>query len=286
MRNTLLLFTLLALPQALPAQTKASPIDKFRQLEEILPTPNDYRTASGAPGHRYWQQRADYNIKVELDDSNQRIIGSETITYHNVSPDTLNYLWLQLDQNIFEPGSDANLTRTAPDFQKMPFTTAAGFLRDPFDGGDKITAVIDAAGQPLPHTINRTMMRIDLPKPLASGESVSFSIDWNYKINEQQVLGGRSGYEYFEEDKNYLFEIAQWYPRMAAYYDVYGWQHKQFLGSGEFTLEFGDYEVALTAPADHVIAATGVLQNPQQVLTAAQRTAWIRQSTAAKPISS
>ncbi|MCU1261142.1 MAG: Aminopeptidase [Bryobacterales bacterium] len=278
------LFAVLALPQTLPAQSKLSPVDKFRQLEEVLPTPNEYRTASGAPGHKYWQQRADYNIKVELDDENQRIIGSETINYHNLSPDILTYLWLQLDQNIFEPQSDANLTRAAPDFQKMPFATAAGFLRDPFEGGDKITAVRDAAGQPLPHTINKTMMRIDLKKPLAPGESVAFSVEWNYKINNSKKVPGRTGYEYFEKDQNYIYEIAQWFPRMAAYYDVYGWQHKQFLGAGEFTLEFGDYKVAITAPADHTVAATGVLQNPQQVLSKDQRARLERAKNAIKPV--
>jgi hypothetical protein len=266
------------------AQNKLSPIDKFRQLEEVLPTPNEYRTASGAPGHKYWQQRADYNIKVELDDENQRIIGSETINYHNVSPDALNYLWMQLDQNIFEPSSDANVTRTAPDFSKMPFGMAAGYLRDPFDGGDKVTSVRDSQGQPLAHTINKTMMRIDLKKPLASGESVTFSVDWNYKINNSKKVGGRTGYEYFEKDQNYIYEIAQWFPRMAAYYDVYGWQHKQFLGAGEFTLEFGDYKVAITAPSDFVIAGTGVLQNPQQVLTKNQRARLEQAKSAKKPV--
>ena len=274
----------LLFPQQLAAQSKASPIDKFRQLEEMLPTPTVYRTASGAPGSKYWQQRADYNIKVELDDENQRIIGSETIHYHNVSPDSLSYLWLQLDQNIFDPKSDAVMTRTAPDFSKTPFPTVAGLLRDPFDGGDKITAVRDAAGQPLAHTINKTMMRIDLKKPLASGESVVFSVDWNYRINNSKKVTGRTGYEYFEKDQNYLYEIAQWFPRMAAYYDVYGWQHKQFLGAGEFTLEFGDYKVAITAPADHVVAATGVLQNAQQVLTKDQRARLEQSKTATKPM--
>jgi len=278
-----LLFVIACAPLLL-AQKKLSPIDKFRQLEEVLPTPTEYRTASGAPGNKYWQQRADYNIKVEIDDENQKIIGSETINYHNQSPDTLTYLWMQLDQNIFEPNSDANLTRTAPDFHQMPFAMAAGLLRDPFDGGDKVTAVRDASGQPLAHTINKTMMRIDLKKPLAPGESVTYSVDWNYKINNSKKVFGRTGYEYFEKDQNYIYEIAQWFPRMAAYYDVYGWQHKQFLGAGEFTLEFGDYTVAITAPADHTVAATGVLQNPQQVLSAAQRARLEQAKTASKPV--
>lgn len=265
-------------------QSKQSPIDKFRQLEEILPTANDYRTASGAPGAKYWQQRADYNIKVELDDVNQRIIGSETVTYHNESPDTLTYLWLQLDQNIFEPKSDANLTRTAPDFTKFSFNEVAGYLRDPFDGGDKIQAVMDGAGKPLHYVVNRTMMRIDLPKPLVSGQSYVFRVDWNYNITNAKKIGGRSGYEYFPKDGNYVYEIAQWFPRMCAYYDVYGWQHKQFLGSGEFTLEFGNYDVAITTPDDHIVGATGVLQNPDKVLSAAQRQRMEEARTAKKPV--
>jgi hypothetical protein len=278
------LLAVLLLPQALLAQSKESPIDKFRQLEELLPTPNEYRTASGAPGHKYWQQRADYNIRVELDDETQRITGSETIDYHNVSPDALTYLWMQLDQNIFEPKSDANITRTAPDFKTLPFIAAAALLRDPFDGGYKIAEVREASGNPLHHVISKTMMRIDLPKPLLSGESFSYSVNWSYNINNSKKVGGRTGYEYFEKDKNYIYEIAQWFPRMAAYYDVYGWQHKQFLGAGEFTLEFGNYKVAITAPTDHTVAATGVLQNPSQVLSSEQRARLEQAKSATKPV--
>jgi hypothetical protein len=242
--------------------TKQSPADKFRQLEEILPTPNEYRAASGAPGHRYWQQKVDYNIKVEIDDLNQRCIGSETITYKNNSPDTLTYLWLQLDQNIFEPGSDSNLTMTAPDMTKLSYAQALSLMRDPFPGGYRVSSVKDALGAALPFTVVKTMMRIDLKKPLATGESTTFSVDWSFNIVNAKKLRARSGYEYFPEDKNYIYEMAQWFPRLAAYYDVYGWQHKQFLGSGEFTLEFGDYKVAITVPDDHIVASSGVLQNP------------------------
>ena len=254
------------------AQSKLSPIDKFRQLEEILPTPNEYRTASGAPGHRYWQQKVDYKIKAELDDVNQRIIGSETISYRNNSPDPLVYLWLQLDQNIFKQDSDANLTRTAPDMKRFSYAEAAAFLRDPFPGGYNITSVTDSTGKTLGHTIVKTMMRIDLPQTLAPGGTYSFNVAWNYNINNAKKYPARSGYEYFEKDGNYLYAIAQWFPRAAAYYDVYGWQHKQFLGGGEFTLEFGDYVVELTVPDDHVVVATGTLQNPD-VLPAPHRTA-------------
>jgi hypothetical protein len=276
---------LLCLASAGLAQTtKANPSDKFRQLEEILPTPNEYRAASGAPGHRYWQQKVDYNIKVEIDDVNQRCIGSETITYKNNSPDTLTYLWLQLDQNIFEPGSDANLTVTAPNLAQLSYGQALSLMRDPFPGGYKITSVKDAAGAPLSHTVVKTMMRVDLKKPLAPGESTVLSVDWNFNIVNAKKLRARSGYEYFPEDKNYIYEMAQWFPRLAAYYDVYGWQHKQFLGAGEFTLEFGDYKVAITVPEDHIVASTGTLQNPQQVLTAAQRQRLLEAASASKPV--
>jgi hypothetical protein len=264
--------------------TRQSPADKFRQLEEILPTPNEYRAASGAPGHRYWQQKVDYDMKIEIDDLNQRCIGSEKITYKNNSPDTLTYLWLQLDQNIFEPGSDSQLTMTGPDMTRLSYEAALTFMRDPFPGGYNIASVKDATGAPLPYTIVKTMMRIDLKKPLAPGESTSFSVDWSFNIVNAKKTRARSGYEYFPEDKNYIYEMAQFFPRLAAYYDVYGWQHKQFLGAGEFTLEFGDYKVAITVPDDHIVAATGVLQNPQQVLTAAQRTRLAEAEKANKPV--
>jgi hypothetical protein len=269
--------------------------DKFRQLDELLPTPTTIRTASGAPGHAYWQQRADYTIRATLDEANRAISGAETITYHNNSPDSLNYLWVQLDQNIYKPNSDARTGATirsrdawdkprGPDdgmkFDQMQSMMAART----FDGGFNIKAVKDSGGAPLHYVINRTMMRIDLPQPVKPGAKVAFSVEWSYKINEQKVLGGRSGYEKFDEDKNDLFEIAQWFPRMAAYYDVTGWQHKQFLGTGEFTLEFGDYDVSVTVPADHIVASTGELQNPGDVLTAAQRQRLDQARTARQPV--
>jgi hypothetical protein len=268
--------------------------DKFRQLDELLPTPNTIRAASGAPGHAYWQQRADYSIRATLDEANRAITGAETVTYHNNSPDTLTYLWVQLDQNIYKPNSDSRTGATirsrdawdkprGPDdgmkFDAMQSMMAART----FDGGFNIKSVKDAGGAPLRYVINRTMMRIDLPQPLKPGAKVAFSVEWSYNINESKVLGGRSGYEKFD-DKNDLFEIAQWFPRMAAYYDVTGWQHKQFLGTGEFTLEFGDYDVAVTVPADHIVASTGELQNPGDVLTAAQRQRLEQARTAKQPV--
>ena len=280
----LLALVVLLSPTLALAQTKTNPSDKFRQLEEILPTPNEQRAASGAPGARYWQQRADYTIEVELDDANQRITGSETITYHNNSPDTLNYLWLQLDQNVFSKDSDTYKTQTAPDFAQIPFRVLDNLVRRDFDGGYKITAVRGANGAALPHTIVKTMMRVDLAQPLAPGQSTVFSVDWNYNINDQRRLGGRTGYEFFPKDGNYLYEIAHWFPRMAAYNDVSGWQHKQFLGAGEFTLEFGNYKVSITAPDDHIVASTGVLQNPAQVLTRTQRDRLEQAKTARQPV--
>ncbi|MCY7348928.1 MAG: hypothetical protein LH614_22285, partial [Pyrinomonadaceae bacterium] len=248
------------------AQSKSKPSDKFRQLEEILPTPNEQRTASGAPGSKYWQQRADYVIDVELDDVNQRINGKETITYKNLSPDTLSYIWLQIDQNIFAKDSDSGLTQTAPELSSVPLSRIENLAARDYEGKVNITSVKDAKGNALRNTLVKTMMRIDLPTPLAPGGTFAFSLDWNYAINNGALYGGRTSYEYFARDGNYIYAIAQWFPRMAAYNDVSGWQHKQYLGSGEFTLEFGDYLVRLTAPNDHVVTATGVLQNPAQVL--------------------
>ena len=299
-----ILLLCLALATLANAQSKTKPSDKFRQLEELLPTPNEQRTASGAPGHAYWQQRADYAIKVELDDARQRITGSETVTYFNNSPDALTYLWLQLDQNIFARDSDANATQAAPEMrrepaplsfdprntptpgqQQLPNGTIDQLLaKNAFDGGDKITAVRDEKGAALPFTIVKTMMRIDLPQALAPGGRTVFSVDWNYSINDARRIGGRTGYEFFPGDGNYIYEIAQWFPRMAAYTDVNGWQHKQFLGSGEFTLEFGNYRVSITAPDDMLVTASGVLQNPTEVLSAAQRQRFEQARNAKAPL--
>ena len=249
--------------------------DKFRQLEEILPTPGTFRTASGAPGHAYWQQKVDYEISIDLDDEKQTLAGSEKISYTNNSPDKLKYLWLQLDGNIFRPGSAASRGRDASrfgrstlSFDRIPVTTMQSLMaREVFDGGFNITLCKDVqANAELKHTIVDTMMRVDMPKPLASGETFEFQVDWNYKINNSKFVRGRAGCEFFEDDGNYIYEVAQWFPRLCAYTDSTGWQHKQFLGSGEFTLELGDYVVRITAPSDHVVASTGILLNPKEVL--------------------
>ncbi len=266
-------------------QSKSQPSDKFRQLDELLPTPNTYRTASGAPGHQYWQQRADYNIVVEIDDINQRLTGKETITYKNMSPDTLDYLWVQVDQNLFAKDSDTQKTATAPNFDRqIPFTQLEQIAQREYEGKVDISSVRDAADKPLKYVIVNTMMRIDPVKPIGPGETFVFKIDWNFHINNQRIFGGRGGYEYFSADGNYLYEMAQWFPRMAAYYDQHGWQHHQFLGSGEFTLEFGDYDVKITVPNDHIVTATGVLQNPMEVLSAAQRQRLKQAETAQSPV--
>ena len=241
---------------------------KFEQLDQLLPTPNEYRSGSGAPGPKYWQQRADYLITAELDDSNQTISGSETITYFNNSPDVLKYLWLQLDQNNMAKGNNTEKTKVTKitDAQDAKAVGINLNLHD-FDGGFKIKSVTDASGQPLPYLINYTMMRVDLPKPLSPGQNTSFSIAWSYNINNGMLTDERTQFEYFPEDGNYVYAIAQWFPRMCVYDDYEGWQNKQFLGQGEFALPFGNYSVKLTVPADHIVAATGTLQNPESVLT-------------------
>ena len=266
---------------------KFSQKDKFRQLEEILPTPNVFRTASGAPGPGYWQQKVDYEIDVRLDDEKQHIHGTEKITYSNKSKDTLTYLWLQLDGNIHRPNSRGVLARNAtdPSSGMSMRELQAMLLRKTFDGGFKITKVQSLPSQvKLKHTIVGTMMRVDLPKPLRSGESFKFQVDWNYAINNARVIRGRSGYEYFPRDKNFIYEMAQWFPRLCAYTDSTGWQHKQFLGRGEFTLEMGDYVVRITAPNDHIVASTGTLLNADQVLSRRQRRRLKEAETAKKPV--
>ncbi|MFK7971472.1 MAG: M1 family metallopeptidase [Bacteroidia bacterium] len=246
--------------------------NKFKQLKEELPTPNSYRTASGAPGHEYWQNRADYDMDIRLDDKQQRIDGTETITYINASPDPLRYLWLQLDQNMREPGSERKLVEHGELKEKNKLKTFLQLQeKEAFKGGYHITSVTSANGTPLPHTINKTMMRVDLPQTLAPKGKVSIKITWWYMINNRIKSGGRCGYEYFAEEDNYLYTIAQFFPRMCVYNETEGWQNKQFLGRGEFTLPFGDYKVDITVPSDHVVASTGLWQNANEVLNSAQR---------------
>ena len=256
-------------------QTKGDYYDAFRQLDVDLPTPNVYRTASGAPGSQYWQQRADYKISATLDEETRRVSASETINYTNNSPDSLRYIWMQLDQNRFAKGSLEDRSSTAANIDGEDAVTYGAIARHQLakdvDYGYTIERVADSRGRPLPYTIVDTMMRIDLPRPLASGQDVTFSIDWSFNVLYEPRVGSRGGYEHFPENDTYIYFLAQWFPRLAAYTDYAGWQHKQFLGRGEFTLEFGDYEVELTVPEDHIVSASGELQNPGNVLTAEQR---------------
>ncbi|SHI69233.1 M1 family metallopeptidase [Flavobacterium haoranii] len=260
--------------------------NKFRQLnEEIMASPNMYRSASGAPGPEYYQQKADYKMNLELDDKNAKLYGSETITYHNNAPDKLEYLWLQLDQNMRAPQSLTPLQesqRISPAY--TPDRFAKQYMEEPFQGGFHIDYVKDAKGNAMSYTINQTMMRINLAQPLKPGEKITFSIKWWYNINNYRVDGGRSGYEEFE-DGNRLYVIAQFYPRMAVYSDFEGWQNMQFWGRGEFALAFGDYDVNITVPADHIMEATGVLQNRKEVFTAEQVKRWeLAEKTFDKPV--
>ncbi|MEN9401164.1 MAG: hypothetical protein RL632_2267 [Bacteroidota bacterium] len=256
---------------------------KFAQLDVELPTPNEYRTAAGAPGHGYYQQKADYKIALTIDDATQKLTGEETITYTNNSPDQLEYLWLQLDQNLYAQNSDTKLIEV----EKMEDFKSIGDVKKRFhyyDGGFKIDAITSNSGQKMSFAINKTMLRINLEKPLAPNTSITFKIKWWYNINDRMAVGGRSGYEYFEKDQNYLYTVAHFFPRMCVYNDVEGWQNKQFLGRGEFALPFGDYEVSITVPSDHIVAATGELQNANAVLTAEQRKRFEKAKSADSPV--
>jgi hypothetical protein len=261
--------------------------NKFRQMYNEMATPNMFRTASGAPGPAYYQQKADYKMNLELDDKNKKLYGSETITYYNNAPESLEYLWVQLDQNIERPDSKTPLAESESLTKSISTDGfAKKFMEKPFQGGFNIEYVKDAKGNPMNYTINQTMMRIDLAKPLKNGEKITFSIKWWYNIvnYQEQVNNGRSGYEQFP-DGNRLYVMAQFYPRMAVYSDVEGWQNMQFWGRGEFALTFGDYEVNITVPADHIMEGTGVIQNKSEVYTAEQMKRWaLAETTFDKPV--
>ena len=250
------------------AQNSNLNYNKFKQLKEEIATPNVYRTASGAPGHQYYQNEADYKMEIILNDQIQKISGSETIKYHNNSPDKLEYLWIQLDQNKRAQNSDSYKIQTGG-INSLNSRSIKN-MNPEFEGGFNISSVTNMDGSPLSYTIHKTMMRINLPQPVPSKTSFEFNIDWWYNINNRLEIGGRSGYEYFEEDNNYLYTIAQFFPRMCVYNDTEGWQNKQFLGTGEFTLPFGDYDVMISVPTDHIVAATGELVNAKEVLTVQQ----------------
>jgi hypothetical protein len=247
--------------------------NKFRQMKDVLATPNDQHTASGAPGHQYTQQKVDYMMNIRLEESTNKIYGDENITYHNNSKDNLEYLWLQLDQNMRADDSKTPLASSnAAAAFLTPDTFKSSFMKEGKGFGFKIEKV-ESDGKPLSHFINSTMLRINLPKALAPGESFKFSIKWNYLINDINKDGGRSGLESFPDGNN-NYTIAQFFPRLCVYDNVQGWQNMQFWGRSEFALEFGDYEVNLTVPADHIVDATGVLQNEKDVLSKEQRNRW------------
>ncbi|MGB6135193.1 MAG: M1 family metallopeptidase [Shewanella sp.] len=285
-------------------QSKGHFEDKFRQLEESLPTANDYRNAAGEPGKDYWQQQVDYKINVTLDEKKRRIEGKQVITYHNNSPYTLKYLWLQLEQNRFKSDSIAERSSTfngvdgrvsaANTYGDSAFAKISlqdlrrqHFLADN-NLGYQIAAVTDANKKPLKYTIVGAQMRIDLPKSLPHNQSTTLNINYSYNILEEDAVGARSGYEHFPDDEreggNDIFLLAQWFPRVASYSDYEAWHNKEFLGSGEFTLEFGNYDVSMTVPSDHIVTATGVLQNSKSVLSAAQRERLEKAKTAKKPV--
>jgi hypothetical protein len=249
--------------------------NRFEQLGTILPTPNEYRTASGAPGPKYWQQRCDYDIICELDEENRRLRGKETIKYFNNSPDVLTYLWLQLDENQHSNENNSG-------YQSSNFLPGKLSVRDlenmrgikDKNYGVNIEKITDSSGKPLKYTINKTMMRIDLPQPLKPGRRFTFKVDWNYFIADRMRYGGRGGYEHFPDDGNDIFTMTQWYPRLCVYSDFQGWQNKQFAGSGEFALTFGNFRVSMTVPADHIVMSTGQCQNYSEVLSPAELSRW------------
>jgi predicted secreted protein len=272
-------------------QTKGNFEDKFRQLDEVLPTPNVYRNAAGEPGHQYWQQQVDYTIAARLIEDQRRLEATQDITYYNNSPDTLKYLWVQLDQNKFKDDSMSALTTTfggignrGPGTKSMsddePAQISLSALRrqqfvDDTELGYTISRVVDGLGNTLSYTTVGTLMRVDLLTPLKSGDRTRFTMDFAFNIVEEDAVSARAGYEHFPDDAreggNDIFLLAQWFPRLAAYTDYEAWTNKEFIGRGEFTLEFGNYDVSLTVPADHIVSATGVLQNPKDVLTAEQQ---------------
>ena len=260
--------------------------NRFEQLDYLMQDPNEYRTASGAPGPKYWQQRADYEINVDINEQDNILTGSETVTYFNNSPDILTYIWLQVDENFHHPNSDNNYDK--PSTMSNRLTHQQLLQMDPksyMNGyGVNITALTDATGKALSYTVNQTMMRVDLPIPLKPGQKFIFKVNWNYRIPDKLTRYGRGGFEYFAEDDNNLYSIAQWFPRLAVYSDFQGWQNMQFSGGSEFALAFGNYKVNITVPEDHIVAATGECKNLAAVLTPAQLARWNQAQTATSPL--
>lgn len=281
----LLLLSLYTYAQDIQNNPGSSHGNKFEQLGTILPTPNTTRTASGAPGAAYWQQRADYDIKCVLDEKKLVLTGSETITYFNNSPDLLSYLWLQLDENQHSSVNNANYQYSTGIPAQLDKNQISKWNEAQTDNhlGDQITRVADGSGKQLSFTINKTMMRVDLPAAIKPGEKFVLNINWNYRITNRLEYGGRGGYEYFPEDGNKLFTITQWYPRLCVYSDFQGWQNHQFAGK-EFALGFGNFKVQFTVPSDHVVAATGQCANYKQNLSTVQWARWQQAQQSVKPV--
>jgi hypothetical protein len=260
--------------------------NKFEQLGTILTTPNEQRTASGAPGVKYWQQQADYDIKCTLDEKNLLLKGTQTVTYTNNSPDVLTYIWLQLDENEHSTSKNADYQSSSrmPSMSTTQMVDRAAAESQENGYGVNITSLTDASGKKLTYTVNKTMMRVEMPQPLKSGQKFVFNVAWDYKITDRMVLGGRGGYEFFPEDGNYLFTMAQWYPRLCVYSDFQGWQNHQFTGRGEFALTFGNFKVQITVPADHIVGGTGEVINYNAVLSPAQLSRYKQATTAKAPV--
>ena len=290
MKSTLLVLLVLMTSALLAQNIQNNPNsnhgNKFEQLGTIFPTPNEYRTASGAPGPRYWQQRCDYDIRCELDEKNLMLKGSETVTYFNNSPDVLTYLWLQLDENEHSSVNNANYQDSEGMSRQMSVQQLKQLEENKGDNGYgfNIRKLTDATGKSLRYTINKTMMRVELPAPLKPGQRFVFMLNWDYRISNRMTIGGRGGYEYFPEDGNYLFTMTQWYPRLCVYSDFKGWQNQQFTGRGEFALTFGNFKVQMTVPADHVVLSTGECQNYPMVLSLAQQARWKQAQTSKEPV--
>ncbi len=281
-----IIFVGTAASQNIQNNPKSNHGNKFEQLGTILPDANTYRTASGAPGHQYWQQKADYEIDVFLNEKELKIEGKQKITYTNNSPDELMYLWLQLDENQHHPNAESNFFDESSITEPLSSRVLDNLNpRAQKEGlGVNINYVKDKSGKDLPYTINYTMMRVDLPKPLKPGKKIVLNIEWNYKMSDRMNTGGRGGYEYFEDNDNYIFTVTQWFPRMCVYSDYQGWNNKQFTGRGEFALVFGDYKVNMTVPADHIISSTGTCTNYKNVLTKTQLERWNKAQKSNTPI--
>jgi len=282
----LLLFSVFISAQNIQNNPGSNHGNKFEQLGTILPTPNMYRTASGAPGQGYWQQRADYDISAYLDEDKRNLKGSETITYYNNSPDDLDYLWLQLDENQQSSVKNADYpySSTLPKTADIDKLKASEIPVKDNGYGVNLEKVTDVSGNSMKYVVNKTMMRIDLPKILKKGEKFTFKIDWNYNIPNRMERGGRGGYENFPEDGNDLYTMTQWYPRLCVYSDFHGWQNHQFTGRGEFALTFGNFKVQMNVPADHVVGGTGECKNYSEVLSPAQLARYKQAESSNEPV--